>query len=414
MLIYVGSVGANPTKKAPKLASSISGNGEGVYTLEWDGKSLINKGVCYSDNAGIITISNSGKYVYAANETKDFTGLNGSGGGVTAFKIEKDGMLCKINDSISYGSRTSYVSISNDDKFLIASNHGSHTTVTCHYKKNKKGEWILDRGFDDSSVAVFKINQDGSIGDLTDLKVFDGHGYWCHGGGQSTAHLHSVKIKNDIVIAGNRGADKLEVLKLNKDGLLEVLNRYSTNPGFAPRHTDFHPTEKVFYVANENYPVASAYTYNLDTGVVKLIGNYKTLNDSYYIDNPIPFFRRKHALPEEINTSGMADYSRVMPSDVHVSKNGKNMYVSNRCFKGVASIATYNVKEDCSLELLDVMNLEGGDPRGFTLLDETHLIVGLCDKCKVQIFELDSKTGVPIRKVAECDVKSPSSFVYKC
>ncbi len=413
MYIYCGSVGADPTKKNAKLSSSISGSGEGIYTLEWDGKKLSYKSVCYADNAGIITISHNAKYVYCANETKDFTGLNGSGGGVSAFEIKSNGDLSKINDSVSYGSRTSYVSINNSDDYLIASNHGSHTTVTCSYKKNKSGEWVLNRGFDDSSIAVFKLNQDGSIKELSDLMTFKGKGYWCYGGGQSTSHLHSVKINNDIIIAGNRGADKLEVLKLDeKSGKLKLLNRYSTKPGFAPRHIDYHPNMNVFYVVNENYAVASAYKYDNETGKVDLIGHYKTMNENYYIDNPIPNFRKKHASQNEINTSGLADYTKVMPSDVHVSPNSKFLYVSNRCFKGIASITTYSINEDGSLKIVGIKELEGGDPRGFALLDSSNIIIGLCDKNKVQIYSIDETLGCLKEKKAEIDIKSPSSFTF--
>lgn len=413
MYIYCGSVGADPTKKNAKLSSSISGSGEGIYTLEWNKEELKFKSVCYTDNAGIITISHNGKYVYCANETKDFTGLNGSGGGVTAFEVKSNGALSKINDSVSYGSRTSYISINQTDKYLLASNHGSHTTVTCRYKKNKQGKWILNRGFDDSSIAVFKLNENGSIKELSDLKVFKGKGYWCYGGGQSTSHLHSVKINKSIIVSGNRGADKLEILKLDEQtGKLKLLNRYSTKPGFAPRHIDFHPSMNVFYVVNENYAVVTAYEYDNETGYVNLIGHYKTMNDAYYITNPIPNFKKKHANQDEINTSGLADYTRVMPSDVHVSPNGKFLYISNRCFKGTASIAVYFINENGSLKLVDIRNLDGGDPRGFALLDSKNIIIGLCDKNKVQIFTIDEVTGILKEKKAEIDIKSPSSFAF--
>ena len=83
-MIYAGSVGT-PAVLGKKKAGSISGRGEGVYSLLLnEDMSLDNLGVVYNDNAGIVCLSHSGKYVYAANESRDFTGLNGSGGGVTS------------------------------------------------------------------------------------------------------------------------------------------------------------------------------------------------------------------------------------------------------------------------------------------------------------------------------------------
>ena len=167
-MIYAGSVGTPEIlSRGKKKSGSISGRGEGVYSLFINENNEVqNMGVVYNDNAGIICISHNGKYVYAANESRDFGGLNGSGGGVTAMRIRDDGTLEKINDSISYGSRSSYVSTSEDDRFLLVSNHGSHTVATCHYVLNEKGKYELKRGYDDSSLAVFALNEDGSIGEL--------------------------------------------------------------------------------------------------------------------------------------------------------------------------------------------------------------------------------------------------------
>ena len=120
MIFYAGSVGTPSILGKNPSKGSISGTGEGVYTLEWNNGKVVPKSVQYADNAGIICISKNKRYLYAANESKDFGGLNGSGGGVTAYRIAEDGSLSKINDSISYGSRTSYVTVTDNGKFLIA------------------------------------------------------------------------------------------------------------------------------------------------------------------------------------------------------------------------------------------------------------------------------------------------------
>ncbi|MBR4470809.1 MAG: beta-propeller fold lactonase family protein [Erysipelotrichaceae bacterium] len=411
--IYAGSVGTGKSGKG-----SISGSGEGVYSflLEEDGLRPIN--VAESNNAGIICVSSDHKYIYAANETKDFDGgLNGSGGGVSAYRINEDGSLSKLNDSISYGSRTSNVAVSKDGRYLLCSNHGSHTTVTCSYVKDEEGRWILKRGFDDSSIASFHINEDGSIGELCDLKVFDGSGYWIYGGGQSTSHLHCVRVDDHGLVYGcNRGADEIEVLRLHEDGTLTVLNRYKTEKGYAPRHMEIDKENDILYVCNENYPCVSVYRVDPNNGELTHLQTIATMDEEYMKKHPLPHFEKEHCGRDEKNTSGMKDPEIRMPSDLHLSYDKRFLYVSNRSMfnkDNNGSIACFKVNEDHTLSFIEVFELPGRDPRGFnTSQCDNHLIVGLCDANRICIYETDEETGKITSLVNEIESASPASFVW--
>lgn len=413
-MIYAGSVGTPSALCKAAVKGSISGNGEGAYSiLLRDDYSMQLMGTVPVDNAGILCISSDRKYVYAANECKDFDrGLNGSGGGVTAFKVKEDGTLEKINDSISYGSRASSVAVTEDNRYLVVSNHGSHTTVVCRYVQNDRGEWELQRGFDDASVALFSLQENGGIGRLCDLKVFDGHGYWIHGGGQSTSHLHCVRIKGDYVVSCNRGADSLEFMKIDREAeTLTLLSRNHTKRGLAPRHAAFHPSKDLLYVCNENYACASVYQVDYQGGRLHHLQTLPSMGEDYMAAHPIPDFTKEHCDRDEANTSCMGDLRRVSPSDIHVSSDGAHVYVANRTIKGnSASIASYQVLKDGTLALTGVNPLEGGDPRGFRLLDDSHLIVGLLEKGLVCVYSLDDR-GMFREKVSEASIPACASFV---
>ena len=412
-MIYAGSVGTGKSGKG-----SIAGNGKGVYAFSLAENRLKNVNVVESDNAGIICVSPDQRYIYAANETKDFdNGLNGSGGGVTAFRIEEDGSLSKINDSISYGSRTSNVAISKDGKYLLASNHGSHTTVVCRYIQSENGKWVLQRGFDDASIACFRIREDGGIGELCDLKVFDGFGYWIYGGGQSTSHLHCVRIDdNNLVYGCNRGADEIEVLRLEDDGKLTVLNRYKTKKGYAPRHMDLDRKNNILYVCNENYPCASVYKVDPETGMLEELQSIPTMPEEYIKKHPLPVFEKDHCDRDEKNTSGMKDPEIVMPSDVHRSYDGKFLYISNRYMfnkEGKASIAIYRINEDFTLSFKEIFELEGRDPRGFNISPrDSRIVVGLCDQNRIDIYQTSEKDGGIEKLLESVESDAPASFVW--
>lgn len=403
MIIYVGSVGNNK--------GFISGNGEGIYTLKLEDEKLKLTGTQESVNPSILCFNHDKTVLYCVNETNRFAGCNGSGGGISAFLVKENGKFMKRNDSISYGSKPSYITVSQDQKYLFVTNHGSHSTVTCHYIPDEEGRFVLQRGFDDASLAVFRINEDGSIGSLLDLKVFENHGYWCHGGGQSTSHLHCVKERNGLIFCANRGADEIEVLTMHEDHL-KVLNIFQTRPAFAPRHIDLHPDKNLIYVANENYPCMNVYSYDPD-GTIRELQMLETMPSSYYEKHPLPAFEKREADENEVNNCGMSDLTLAMPSDIHITKDGRFVYISNRRFKGIGSIATFRTQEDGTLEYVQTTELDCGDPRGFQIIDDQYLIIAECDQNTVSLYALDTDTGIPDQLLSKVHVNSPCSLLIK-
>ncbi len=408
MKIYVGSIGEPLTKK--KQSGSISGHGEGIYTLSWDGKQLHKQFTTYANQASVIYISRNKNYLYAVNEVRNFTGLNGSGGGISAYAIQKDHTLHFLNASISYGSRPAFISESENGKYLLVANHGSHSSVTCHYVQNDKQEWILQRDFDDSSIAVFEKHDDGTIGNLIDLMQFKGHGYWCHGGGQSTSHLHSIKVRGNLIFACNRGTDEIEVLRLNEQtGKLTLLQKNHTQIAYAPRYFTFHPKENILYVLFENYPALAIYKYKEDGTLIHL-QTCKTMPEDYYNAFPLPHYTKQEADINETNTCSMANPNRAMPSDIHISTNGHFLYVSNRRFASFGTIMTYKILDASHIQPLSTLCLNGKDPRGFMISqDNQYMFVGLLDKDIIEVYKL--MDGIPSAKIDELTISSPSCFL---
>lgn len=389
MIIYIGTVGTSK--------GSVTGNGEGIYTLR-DG----NTNITNAYQTSMITLSKDRKTLYALSESRDFGGLNGSGGGVLSFRIQKDGTLTQLNSTLSYGSRPCSLTVSEDGKYLLVANHGSHSAVVCGYDLID-GKPVLNRKLDDSGIAVFRLNEDGTIGELSDVKVFDGHGYWCHGQGQSTSHVHCVRMDGNTVIACNRGADMIEVLRLDKEGKLHLLKRNKVRYGYAPRHMEI--IDHYIYVVHENYPALSVYELNKDNGELREIQCIETMPVDYYETYPLPHFEKEEADENEVSTTGMTDRNRAMPSDIH-SENGY-VYVSNRVYGGKGCIMCYQVQEDHMLSSVFCLPLEGKDPRGFAVYEE-QLYVGLLDCNRVEVYPLYN--GIPQTCTKVYEVNAPASM----
>lgn len=78
-----------------------------------------------------------------------------------------------------------------------------------------------------------------------------------------------------------------------------------------------------------------------------------------------------------------------MCSDIHISSDGRHLYVSDRCFGSAGSLSVLDILEDGHLQLKQVFPLAGKDPRGFNLNKEnTLLFVSLLDQNLIQIFSL--------------------------
>ncbi len=98
------------------------------------------------------------------------------------------------------------------------------------------------------------------------------------------------------------------------------------------------------------------------------------------------------------------------PADIHISSDGKFLYISNR---GHNSIAIYNINQrDGSLNLLDHESTHGKWPRNFSLSpDENYLLVANQHTHNIVSFKCDKITGLLIY-VDQTDAPSPVCILF--
>jgi 6-phosphogluconolactonase len=134
--------------------------------------------------------------------------------------------------------------------------------------------------------------------------------------------------------------------------------------GAGPRHLTFHPNNKWIYVLNEL------------NNTVSLV---KEKNEAYEVDFSIA------TLPKDFTAFSKA-------ADIHISKDGKFLYASNR---GHESIVIYEVNpENGTLKTIGYQPVLGKHPRNFSLSpDEKYLLVANQDTNNIVSFKRDAKTG---------------------
>jgi 6-phosphogluconolactonase (cycloisomerase 2 family) len=179
------------------------------------------------------------------------------------------------------------------------------------------------------------------------------------------------------------GADKIRCYQfdsIQKQPLQE--NSYSftqTTLGSGPRHFAFHPNKKFAYCVEEIAGFVSVYKY--DNGKLETIQRIAT-----------------H--PDKI-TKGFSG------SDIHVSLDGRFLYVSNRGEEN--NIAIFLIEKDGTLKTVGYQPTYGKTPRIFAIDSKgKFVIVANQSTGNIVVFKRDSITGLLQKTGNEMKVKNAS------
>jgi len=294
-------------------------------------------------NPSYLTISASGEHLYAVNETFSFED-HGSGG-ITAYARDaQTGGLTRLNTRPSLGVSPCHIAIDATGRFVLAANYG------------------LESG----SVTVYRIETDGSLGDLTDHIQHAGSGPDPIRQATSHAHMIANDPQTGDILVTDLGADAVLVYSLDETGCLtpKTTSRLDAAPGAGPRHLAFHPDGQHLFVVNE-----------LDNTVRTL----RRKADSF---EPVD---RSSTLPPDVRRHSQAAAIRVTPS-------GRHVLVSNR---GHDSIAVLRFNDDTSTLTLTGTTSSGGEqPRDLIVTpDGRHVICADQDSGLLVSYEFDEDTA---------------------
>lgn len=310
-----------------------------------------------TENPGFLAVRPDQRYLYSTNEVGEFNGEKS--GGVSSFRIDpKTGKLEPLNQVHSFGANPAYITVSRNGKFVL---------VPSYY----------------GGTMSLPILGDGSLGSAAGKVKESGTGVNLQR--QESSHPHSVVLSPDnrFAITMDLGLDKLFVYKFD----LETGSLKANSPAFAkappgagPRHLAFAPTAKFAYVANELQSTVSAYSYDAQAGVFRLLQTISTL-------------------PLGVSGENTA-------AEIHVGPLGKFVYVSNR---GHDSIRVFSVNsQDGSLSAVEDVPTLGKTPRNF-VFDPSgkFVLVGNQDTNQVVVFSVDTSTGRLVPTGAKVDLTAP-------
>ena len=331
------------------------GGSEGIYQYTIDENGELEKiGLAAkSVNPSFLAKTSDNKYVVAVNETN----TNEGNGTVESYKIEGDN-LKRISSSSSGGAHPCHISINNIGQVIVANYTGGN-------------------------VGLLSISKNGTLSDLLDVQQHEGKGSHKR---QEAPHAHSSWFRPDGrgVVSADLGSNELWFSEIENNSFIpQEPSKLAMKQEAGPRHIDFHPNGKFLYVLNELENTIGLVHMQKEGGYI--------LGDTYSM------------LP-----ASFTDFSK--GADIHLSKDGRFLYASNR---GHNSIAIFEVNVvDGSLSLIGTEATRGDSPRNFQLsLEDKYLVVANQKSDNIVCFRRDAETG-RLTYVSQVDAPAPVCLLF--
>lgn len=325
-----------------------SDTGAGIYTFQMDqttGELAPLFAPIQIENPSYLVLDHSRRFLYCVTETTEYGG-GIAGGGVAAFHINGDGSLKLINKQPTYGNEPCYLSVDQENRFLLAANYGG------------------------GSMSVFPLSADGSIKPCLHTVRHSGSGPV--GGRQDAPHVHFTGFTEDEkhLFAIDLGIDQVKFYQMDAEHGSITPEPGLTIPcksGSGPRHLVFHGDTA--YVVNE---------LSSDIGVFSL--------------------EKGRFVPKQyISTLSDGEKGSNAPAAIRLSKDGNLLFASNR---GHDSIAVFQIRDDRLLEPPLCFPSGNSGPRDFAIDPEENFIVianETGNQVNVQRLDRESKSIGPTR-----------------
>lgn len=307
---------------------------EGIYRYDFNLKTgeLTNKKLAVKAvNPSFITFSTDKKFMYSVGEIDDFEGAKS--GFLNAYSVSKDGTLTFINKVSSNGAHPCHIQLNSDNSKVAVSNY-TGGTVSIHS--------VLKNGGISQAVQVINHNK-----------------------GAQQSHTHSAQFfKNNLFIADLGLSSFSQYQWNNTDNKYQLKVNYEVENNTGPRHFEISQKGKFIYVINE---------------LNSTISVLKKKKESY-------------AFIQNISTLADGFDGKSFCADIHLSKGGQFLYVSNR---GENSIVVFKLnKTSGELKKLQTTSTSGDWPRNFTLTPNgNYLLVANQRSKNISVFGVDKKTG---------------------
>jgi len=304
-------------------------------------------------NSSYVTISHNRKTLYSIT---DF--------GVESYNIEPDGSLTELNHASINGMRGCYLSTDYDDRFLFVA------------------------GYHDGKITVLRLNEDNSVGEITDEIFHKGLGNIAER--NFRPHVSCVKMTRDnkFLMAADIGMDHTNVYKFDKEkGKISLIDVIRSDIESGPRHIKMTSDGKFVYIVHEMKNYIDAYSYNVVNDIPEFtkIGTFSTLND----------YHAKGSATSALNLS-----------------NDENFLISSTA--GDNSVVLYSIDHETGmLNKKFCLPISGEYPKDATLFpDNRHLVSLNHESNTLTFFNVDTDKGLLVMNGKEIKIDRPNCVIF--
>lgn len=328
-------------------------HGISIYDVDMENGRFSLKDRVEITNSSYLTISHNRKWLYSIT---DF--------GVEAYAIQPDGGLKQINVASINGMRGHHLSTDYEDKFLFVA------------------------GWHDGKITVLRVNEDGSVGEITD-EVF-------HRGLGSIAernfrpHVSCVKMTRDnhYLCAADMGLDHTKIYRLDHNtGKLNLADVVRSEVESSPSRLKFNKDGTYMYIIHELKKIIDVYTYKEE--------------------NNNPFFEKIQSITTINNYHAMGTAAGAL----NFSEDYNYLVGSNA---GDNSVVVYSIeKETGLLTKLFCLPVSGQYPKDAAMFPDNRHLVALNHESNTMTFfnvHLDKKIIVMNGK--EIKVDQPNCVIF--
>ncbi|MCD7927661.1 MAG: lactonase family protein [Oscillospiraceae bacterium] len=307
------------------------GSGSGgieVFEIGEGGKTItpLNNGMTEPEYAGFLSYAKNKQVLYAVDERKD-SGRNANPPTtVMSFKVDPaTGALKLINKQPTVGCSCASVCVGPDEKYLFTVSHGKFDCVI-KVIETSDGKWVNQFVYDDSAVAQYPLNDDGSIGECCSAMVLTGAGMDPNGspqgGGHSQAsphaHIAVLDPSGKFMVVCEKASEKIYVYRLGGDKLT-LASLFQAPLRTGPRHCAFDKNGHMFMTCEFSSEIWE-FKFDSENGLLSFADKQSTVAEGFSGRNEL--------------------------ATVQVTPDGKYVYVNNR---GEDTIVGYSIAADGKL-----------------------------------------------------------------
>jgi 6-phosphogluconolactonase len=306
-------------------------------------------------NPSYFCFSKKNNLFYVLNEVMQFKGE--FGGGLTTLKYnDKTNEFEKLNEiRIPYGGPC-FISMSADSGYLYTANYPN------------------------GSVSVVKLDDKGIPVAVTDTILYNK-------AQPDASHAHMIlhDPAGKHVYVSDLGLDRIVAYNFDPvyGRLTQLENGIDTLPRKSgPRHFVFNSDGSKLYLINE---LGSTLTvFDVTEQGLDSVQTFRTVREGFAGNNYC--------------------------ADIHIGKDGKYLYGSNR---GENTIVTFKIENDGLLTLAGHTSCGGDWPRNFTIDPPgRNLLVGNQKSDSIAVFRLNRSTGLPEEPPKKFPVKGPACLKF--